>query len=49
MSKDGDTDKSVVVVFQDKQLLPNREAALKSDHHFRKGFLPSRLRYYIIL
>ncbi|MED1066902.1 MMPL family transporter [Bacillus paralicheniformis] len=29
MSKDGDTDKSVVVVFQDKQLLPNREAALK--------------------
>lgn len=29
MSKDGDTNKSVVVVFQDKQLLPNREAALK--------------------
>lgn len=29
MSKDGDTDKSVVIVFQDKQLLPNREAALK--------------------
>ncbi|WP_146941410.1 MMPL family transporter, partial [Bacillus licheniformis] len=29
MSKDGDTNKSVVVVFQDKHLLPNREAALK--------------------
>lgn len=49
MSKDGDTNKSVVVVFQDKHLLPNREAALKSDHHFREGFLPSRLRYYIVL
>ncbi|WP_217620947.1 hypothetical protein, partial [Bacillus sp. GbtcB13] len=29
MAKDGGTDQSVVYVFQDQQLLPNREAALK--------------------